>query len=194
MVYRQICANGRTPEACVEIDIRAHLGRGYPVDPANRLCPAHDDRSPSLSVNPGTKGMRVVWNCLAGCDPGDIRAALLSLGVDAGCLGDYGNPDRRRPRDGRAFNPAAEAGLRRWEAVAKLSVDMDGWLYKMCVQAIGERAPGEVTADPYELLPVNQDEFIALARRAGIERGYSYRVFRNWLQRGDGKRGSRSAS
>lgn len=39
-------------------------------------CPAHDDRSPSLSVSAGTKGMDVVFNCHAGCEKDDILAAL----------------------------------------------------------------------------------------------------------------------
>lgn len=39
-------------------------------------CPAHDDRSPSLSVGRGSKGMDVVFNCHAGCEKDDILAAL----------------------------------------------------------------------------------------------------------------------
>ncbi|QJD53757.1 DNA primase [Streptomyces phage Kela] len=39
-------------------------------------CPAHDDRSPSLSVSAGTKGMDVVFKCHAGCERDDILAAL----------------------------------------------------------------------------------------------------------------------
>src|SRR5262245_42397802 len=38
-------------------------------------CPAHDDRTPSLSINEGTGG-RVLLNCFAGCQPEDIVAAL----------------------------------------------------------------------------------------------------------------------
>jgi hypothetical protein len=161
------------------------------VDAGKRVCPAHDDRDPSLSVNPGTKGMRMVWNCLAGCHQEDVRAALLNLGIDATCLGDYGAPGRNGP-NAHACNPAADTGLERWEAVAKLSISMDGWLYKMCVQAIGELARGRITSDAYALLPVNQDDFVALAKRTGIERGYSYRVYKNWLRRGDEKRGTSS--
>lgn len=38
-------------------------------------CPAHEDRSPSLTVSPGTVHP-VVFHCHAGCDPEDVRRAL----------------------------------------------------------------------------------------------------------------------
>ncbi len=40
-------------------------------------CPAHDDKSPSLSV--ADKGDRVLIHCFAGCDPSD---ALTAVGLD----------------------------------------------------------------------------------------------------------------
>ena len=46
-------------------------------------------------------------------------------------------------------------------------------------QAISE-GDGDLPGDPYELLPVNRDDFLALASRAGIERGYAYRVYKQW--------------
>src|SRR5438132_8660441 len=44
-------------------------GRGYMT-----RCPAHDDRSPSLSVREGERGLLVT--CFAGCSLADICAAL----------------------------------------------------------------------------------------------------------------------
>jgi len=38
------------------------------------LCPAHDDRSPSLSVT--DKGDRLLFHCHAGCHPEDVLAAV----------------------------------------------------------------------------------------------------------------------
>jgi hypothetical protein len=38
-------------------------------------CPAHDDREPSLSISEGNDG-RALLKCLAGCDTGDVLAAL----------------------------------------------------------------------------------------------------------------------
>ena len=47
-------------------DVRAN-GLGYKA-----RCPAHDDRSPSLSINPGNKGWLI--HCHAGCHISDILA------------------------------------------------------------------------------------------------------------------------
>jgi hypothetical protein len=43
-------------------------------------CPAHDDRTPSLSVTSGTDG-RLLLYCHAGCTFLEVRAALEKLGV-----------------------------------------------------------------------------------------------------------------
>ena len=52
-------------------------GRGWMV-----CCPAHEDRSPSLSLADGREGM-LLYHCFAGCRPEDVRTALEShLGVD----------------------------------------------------------------------------------------------------------------
>lgn len=45
-------------------------GAGYKA-----ICPAHDDRSPSLSIREGTDG-RVLLHCFAGCDLRPIVAAM----------------------------------------------------------------------------------------------------------------------
>lgn len=45
-----------------------------PNDKGDWLCPAHNDRSPSLSVNRGNKG--VVLKCQAGCDTTEILRRL----------------------------------------------------------------------------------------------------------------------
>jgi hypothetical protein len=45
------------------------------------LCPAHDDRSPSLSIKQVDD--RVLIRCFAGCDYQDVLAAI---GLDAGAL------------------------------------------------------------------------------------------------------------
>ena len=47
-------------------------------------CPAHDDRSPSLSLRDGDRGL--ILKCWTGCDPREVRAALRRRGLleDAG--------------------------------------------------------------------------------------------------------------
>jgi hypothetical protein len=55
-------------------------------------CPAHDDRSPSLSIGIGERG-QIIWHCHARCTEADVRAAMIRRGVPDGCL--------RRVRDQR---------------------------------------------------------------------------------------------
>lgn len=45
-------------------------------------CPAHDDRTPSLSVRAGTR--RVLFHCFAGCDASDVLRALAAAGLLTG--------------------------------------------------------------------------------------------------------------
>lgn len=42
-------------------------------------CPAHDDRTPSLSIRVGRT--RLLFHCFAGCDPADVLRALQARGV-----------------------------------------------------------------------------------------------------------------
>lgn len=54
----------------VRLDRVRKSGRGYTA-----RCPAHEDRSASLSVSEGTDG-RVLLHCFAGCGAADVVAAL----------------------------------------------------------------------------------------------------------------------
>jgi len=169
------------PDQCAYRHVAAALERGTGGDKSNRLCPCHDDRKASLSINPGTI-QRVVWHCGAECDPGDIRAALLDRGVDESCLGRYGLPKRAVVPGMRVQgrDPAIIADAKRWQAVAKLPRGLNGKLYLMCVQAISE-GDGDLPPDALKLLPVSMDDFVALAKRAGVERRYRYELYRRWL-------------
>ena len=83
-------------------------------------CPAHDDRSPSLSLKDGRDG-RLLAYCHAGCDWRDVRDALRGLGHLPG-RGEAPAPvdpavrearEREEPRGGRAprrSGPALLAG------------------------------------------------------------------------------------
>lgn len=46
------------------------------------LCPAHDDRRPSLSIRVGDKCL--LFKCFAGCDTLDVLRAIRALGLSAG--------------------------------------------------------------------------------------------------------------
>jgi hypothetical protein len=180
-----LCHLGMKPDPCAYEHVAAVLPIGREGTKSVRLCPVHDDRKASLSINPG-RVVRVVWNCGAECDPGDIRAALLGLGVDESCLGRYGLP-RRTLQPGMQIighDPALVADAKRLHAIDKLPRTLNGKLYIMCVQAVIE-GDGDLPPDPFVLLPVNADDFVALAKRSGIERRYRYELYKRWL-RSDG--------
>jgi hypothetical protein len=53
----------------------SRAGRGFVC-----CCPAHEDRTPSLSIRDGDDG-RVLWRCHAGCSQDAVRAALIARGL-----------------------------------------------------------------------------------------------------------------
>lgn len=65
------------------MNIRALLSRLDGVRPCCggyvALCPAHDDRNPSLSIAQGDDG-RILLHCHAGCD---FNKVLMALGLSA---------------------------------------------------------------------------------------------------------------
>jgi hypothetical protein len=70
-------------------------------------CPAHGtDARRSLSLTAGTR-QRIVWECHKGCTPGDVRTAMLDLGISAGCI--TWRPDAERtPKPSRDADTLAE--------------------------------------------------------------------------------------
>jgi putative DNA primase/helicase len=68
-------------------------------------CPAHGDRTPSLSIRQSNTG-KVVFRCFAGCDQWDVIAALKARGLWAEndwrmiCLGGRRSPIERKPDPG----------------------------------------------------------------------------------------------
>ena len=180
-----LCHLNTTPNPCAWDHVAAALARGIEGSKSVRLCPCHDDRKASLSVNPG-RVHRVVWHCGAECDPGDIRAELLALGVDESCLGRYGLSKHLAVPGLRVvgLDRATIADAKRYRAILKLTgAGLDFKLYRMCVQAISE-GDGDLPADPLVLLPVNSSDFYALASRAGLGR-YKYELFGRWLRSAD---------
>jgi len=76
-VAEVICAGKRKP-------VRA--GDGF-----NVLCPAHEDRTPSLTIKIGNKG-GLIYKCHAGCTQQAVGAALRVLGVLPGSSRAHGSP------------------------------------------------------------------------------------------------------
>jgi putative DNA primase/helicase len=78
-------------------------------------CPAHDDRSPSLSIRAGDRGLIV--RCWAGCASRDVLAELLRLGLLAGRSdGDRRTPTNARDDDRDDVPRCIAAGRRIWDA------------------------------------------------------------------------------
>lgn len=86
------------------------------------LCPAHADRSPSLSVRVGRK--RLLLHCFAGCEAPDILRALASAGLlrpsvaSAAMATTFASDER----------PLAGAAIRLWHS-ARLIADSDAERY-----------------------------------------------------------------
>ena len=174
------CPSGHDAGTCADL-AAGHFPRGREGDKRNRLCPCHDDTKASLSWNPGTRGMWMVWCCGAGCSHEDIRAEALDHGIDPGCLGTYGLPKRGVVPGLRVVghDPALIAGTKRFDAALKLPSELSGKLMHMCLVALAE-GDGDLPGDPLRLLPWTKPEFIALAERSGIKRTYRYKLWESW--------------
>jgi len=82
-------------------------------------CPAHDDRSPSLSISAGNDG-KVLVRCHAGCDQRDLIAVLQARGLwqtTGRALGVARNPRRRIAEQPNADDlKRSGAALAIWQA------------------------------------------------------------------------------
>ena len=76
-------------------------------------CPAHDDKTPSLSLR--DLGDRVLIHCFAGCEPGDVMAAV-GLALSDLFAGDDHHGDDHHGAHRRGALPIRE----RWNAPAML--------------------------------------------------------------------------
>ncbi|HEY1146289.1 MAG TPA: toprim domain-containing protein [Allosphingosinicella sp.] len=77
-------------------------------------CPAHDDRTPSLSVRPGRT--RLLLHCFAGCEP---SAILRALGAQRLLDPSAGGTDTAQPRRGEGAGNAA--ALRLWDEARSIT-------------------------------------------------------------------------
>ena len=85
-------------------DIASHLGKAKRAGQGwKACCPAHNDENPSLALYDRPDG--VAYKCMAGCTSGDVRSALLRLGLLPGAASrlrntDQGSEGDRKPGDG----------------------------------------------------------------------------------------------
>lgn len=105
---------GRTSLAAEGRGLVEELGGRWSGNGGVCRCPAHDDRTPSLSVRPGSS--RLLFHCFAGCDTASVLRALAKAGLTrrvpvpaAGAQGDG---------DGGAC--LAAAAIRLWGAAQPL--------------------------------------------------------------------------
>ena len=119
------------------------------------LCPAHDDRTPSLSIREGDDG-RVLLHCFGGCEPERVVAAL---GLGLADLYPMGPPGRGTPRVVAEYPYRDETGallyvVERREPKAFRQRRPDGhggWLWNLDgARRVLYRLPALVAADPLE--------------------------------------------
>ncbi len=79
-------------------------------------CPAHDDRTPSLSVTLGRKA--ILFHCFAGCSNEDVIAALDRQGVRSRELFDGSGPGTANRQNQSDFSPNAR---RLWQSASTIS-------------------------------------------------------------------------
>lgn len=75
-------------------------------------CPAHDDRTPSLSVRPGER--RLLFHCFAGCGTEEVLRALAALQLLGAAAAPGGTPAALTPADPDARHRGAAQRL--WAA------------------------------------------------------------------------------
>lgn len=180
------CKLGYDQKLCVQAHARDIYPHARPRNGQDRQCPVC---SAPLSLNPGTKGMWLVWTCHGGCRPEVVRAALEER-IDLGCLGAWYSDEWLARKSGQptavypARDPATERAARRWYAAQKLIGQKitNASLLRMCMQAIAE-GDGEVPGDWRALLPTTRAEFVALAKRAGIEKPHRHVLATNWFSK-----------
>jgi len=183
------CRHDKPIGVCLREHVRALVPPARPRSGADRDCPVCHT---ALSINIGNKGQRFVWDCAKHCDPSAVRGELQALGADAVCLGNYGSTDwvrrdaenkRKQVKSSGQVAPSTLEAERKYYVIEKLygrefeSVA----LLKVCLRAVIE-SDGNVSPDPEHLLPRDYRELAALARRAGVERCYSYKFARWWLK------------
>jgi hypothetical protein len=83
-------------------------------------CPAHDDHTPSLSINKGTDGCTLL-HCHAGCPTESVLSAVGLTPRDLFNNGGDGNGSRDFRQTRRRWPPVAEAGLQRSGSALTLS-------------------------------------------------------------------------
>ncbi|MBB6122917.1 DUF7146 domain-containing protein [Sphingobium subterraneum] len=99
-------------------DIVVRLGGAWSPSGAMCHCPAHDDRTPSLSVRVGEKAL--LFKCFAGCDTHDVIRAIRRLDRNIPLSGPAASPS---PASQNALSPAwlRQRALDLWDSASPLA-------------------------------------------------------------------------
>ncbi len=116
-------------------------------------CPAHDDRSPSLSIR--ERGGKVLVHCHAGCPQSDVIEALRARGLW---------PERERPQ----WTPTErQAWGRRRHAAERLGNDAAAWL-QIRVEHLEDEKRGAYEANDWNrLAPAARELYLFGSRGPG---------------------------
>jgi len=77
------------------------------------LCPAHEDRNPSLSINEGDG--KILFKCQAGCSQAVVLAAFVRLGIEKRAL--FLDADKGAPQIVAEYNYTDEKGVLLYQVV-----------------------------------------------------------------------------
>jgi hypothetical protein len=159
------------------VTCRERIAERYQLAPRKNKPWQHEGRCPKcghggFSITAGDQGPnapRHIWWCnchRCGCDPADIRAAMLADGIDPDCLGSY---KKRGARQAVPANPAdmLKAALLRVLSDTKIRALAD---LKIKVLEIVDEKPA----------PEDCDGFVAFAARAGVSRSKRYEAAERW--------------
>jgi hypothetical protein len=122
----------------------------------------------------------------APCTNEQMRDALDSkFHVDAVHLGLFGKPPKAPVAPGRRDRTTAgeRAAARKWFATRRLPRGLSLYLRLMCEQAIDEWGGDHPPSDPRELLGLDYDVWVGLAKRTeGVDPTYRGKLWKQWAQ------------
>jgi hypothetical protein len=128
-------ALGTDPLQAVHDALEAHgAGPSGPVHKFSSRCPAHDDRSPSLSVSEGADHRALIY-CHVGCDTRDVIAALGLTWADLfppGHRNARPSPILARPSTTREPADLALGALRELGITYRCTRNPDMWVAERC--------------------------------------------------------------
>jgi hypothetical protein len=140
-------------------------------------CPAHDDRSPSLSLRDGEYGLIV--HCWAGCDPSEVLAELRRLGLLSNDRRDYHWYAKDRADDSHDRERRTEIARRIWNAAK----DARGTPVDRYLAARGITAPLSPLRWAPSLRRPDGTHAPAIVARVNGLNGELIGVHRTWLDR-----------